>query len=701
MHNLKLFQLTKQSLLLGLLFLLILEPGEIKAQFANGADIGWLSEMEDNGYIFKNDSGITKNCMEILKEKGINALRFRVWVNPSNIYCSKQDVAYMTHRADSMGFSVMLDFHLSDSWADPGKQNKPAAWVNHTFTQLLTDVYNHIYDVLDTLKSIGVTPKWVQIGNETNDGMLWEDGRASTHMSNFAELIKSGYNAVKDIDTTIQVIVHLSNGHDKNMYRWMFDGLRNNGAKWDIIGMSVYPYWANLPWAVTDSLALITMQDMIARYNTKVMVCEAGYPYNQPVEANHYLLDLIEKTKSVGGLGVFYWEPESYNWRGYQLGAWDPITKKPTVALDAFLGINAIGKVNIAMRINTATCLDTLRPTDIVQIRGESTGSTTLTWNNQSPVIPTNLGGDYWEATFQANPGDEIRYKFWSGFSLSPETGTSFNTGWEGPIDAGAPSDDNRLLIVGNGDTTLALQYYHGEASTVAQYWRPFEQKEDSIAVYFRVNMAGVTSTGRFDPDVNGPIGIRGESVGTNIILLWSESRAILSREELSVNSGSFWSGVVYYPLNTVGEIQYYKFFIENDTDNGWENNVIIRYFMIPSKDTTINWVSFDNQPVIVSFDDDNNIILDFKLHQNYPNPFNPSTRIQYELTTQVHTKIIVYNSLGEEINILVNEIKHSGNHFVEWNGRDSDNNILPSGLYLIRLITDENTASIKAILLK
>ena len=122
---------------------------------------------------------------------------------------------------------------------------------------------------------------------------------------------------------------------------------------------------------------------------------------------------------------------------------------------------------------------------------------------------------------------------------------------------------------------------------------------------------------------------------------------------------------------------------------------------MIPSKDTTINWVSFDNQPVIVSFDDDNNIILDFKLHQNYPNPFNPSTRIQYELTTQVHTKIIVYNSLGEEINILVNEIKHSGNHFVEWNGRDSDNNILPSGLYLIRLITDENTASIKAILLK
>ena len=213
--------------------------------------------------------------------------------------------------------------------------------------------------------------------------------------------------------------------------------------------------------------------------------------------------------------------------------------------------------------------------------------------------------------------------------------------------------------------------------------------------------MAGVTSTGRFDPDVNGPIGIRGEPVDTNNILSWSESRAILSREELSVNSGSFWSGVVYYPLNTVGEIQYYKFFIENDTDNGWENNVIIRYFVIPSKDTTINWVSFDNQPVVVSVNSNNSIIVDFQLHQNYPNPFNPITRIEYELKEQFRTKIIVYNSLGEELNILVNEIKDAGNHFVEWNGRDSENKILPSGMYLIRLITDENTASIKAILLK
>ncbi|MGA3288279.1 MAG: glycosyl hydrolase 53 family protein [Bacteroidota bacterium] len=326
----------------SILFLLFLfQPQEVHSQFANGADIGWLSQMEAQGYVFNNDSGVQENCLVILKEHGINALRFRVWVNPTGKYCSKKDVAYMSHRADSMGFRVMIDFHLSDWWADPKTQTKPAAWASHTVAQLDSDVYHHVYEILDTLKTIGVTPAWVQIGNETNDGMLWEDGRASTHMNNFAAMVLSGYNAVKAVDTTIQVIVHLSNGHDNAMFRWMFDGLISNGAKWDIIGMSVYPYWANwpnsLPWATDDSLALITMKDMIARYQTKVMVTETGYLYNQAVDANKFLIDLIRKTKSVGGLGVFYWEPECYNWQSYNLGAWDPSTKKPTVAMDAFL----------------------------------------------------------------------------------------------------------------------------------------------------------------------------------------------------------------------------------------------------------------------------------------------------------------------------------------------------------------------------
>jgi arabinogalactan endo-1,4-beta-galactosidase len=332
----------KPAPLMVLFFLLVFQHQDVRAQFANGADIGWLSQMEAQGFVFKDSNRVEKGCMEILKGIGINALRFRVWVNPSGGYCNKKDVAYMAQRAHNLGFKVLIDFHYSDTWADPGNQAKPAAWTNDNITQLDSDVYHHTYNVLDTLKSLGVIPDWVQIGNETNNGMLWEEGRASTHMDNFASLIKSGYAAVKAIDTSIQVIVHLSNAHDNSMYRWMFDGLKNYGAKWDIIGMSVYPYWANLSWQADDSLALINMKDMISRYNTKVMVVETGYLFNQPVTANHFLIDLITKTKSVGGLGVFYWEPEAnpqkYPSSGYNLGAWDPNTFEPTVAMDAFLG---------------------------------------------------------------------------------------------------------------------------------------------------------------------------------------------------------------------------------------------------------------------------------------------------------------------------------------------------------------------------
>jgi len=374
----------KKTLFFILSIVLISSP--CKAQFAKGADIGWLSQMETQGYIFKNDSGVQENCLQILKEHGINALRFRVWVNPSGKYCNKKDVAYMAHRADSAGFNVMIDFHCSDTWADPSNQAKPAAWANDTISQLLIDVYNHIYGVLDTLKSIGVTPKWVQIGNETNDGMLWEDGRASTHMNNFAALIKSGYDAVKAVDSTIQVIVHLSDGHNNTKYRWMFDGLKNNGAKWDIIGMSVYPYWAGLAWNTDDSLALINMNDMIARYGTKVMVCETGYLYNQTTAANQFLTDLIKKTKSIDGLGVFYWEPECYSWQSYQLGAWNPTTKQPTIALDAFSDVSVSVvpiRQDVAVRMNALNIYpNPFNPSTIVRYTLSTRGKLSLSVYN-------------------------------------------------------------------------------------------------------------------------------------------------------------------------------------------------------------------------------------------------------------------------------------------------------------------------------
>jgi arabinogalactan endo-1,4-beta-galactosidase len=336
----KLYFTRLNSLLFLSFFVLIFLNINTKAQFANGADIGWLSEMEASGYTFYNDNDVRENCMQILQEKGINSLRFRVWVNPTDGYCGKKDVAYMAHRADSMGFRVMIDFHYSDWWADPGKQTKPAAWATHTVDELLADIYAHTYDVLDTLKSLGITPEWVQVGNETNNGMLWPEGKASSSMSNFAKMVNSGYDAVKAIDSTIKVIVHISNGYDNNLFKWMFNGLKNNNARWDVIGMSLYPSWAGSPWATVNTQCLSNMNDMKTRFGKEIILSEVGMPYADKYECNAFLLDLINKVKSVSGLGVFYWEPECYNWESYNMGAWDPVTKKPSLALDAFLGIS-------------------------------------------------------------------------------------------------------------------------------------------------------------------------------------------------------------------------------------------------------------------------------------------------------------------------------------------------------------------------
>lgn len=308
-----------------------------KVQFAKGADVSWVTEMESNGIKFYNSSGTQQDLFLILKNLGMNTIRLRVWVNPSGGWNNTADVVAKAVRAKNLGMRVLIDFHYSDTWADPGHQTKPAAWASQDFATLKTSVYNHTFSVLTTLKNNGITPEWVQVGNETNDGMLWPDGKASSGMNNFAQLVNAGYEAVKAIDTSIKVIVHISNGYDNNLFRWIFDGLKNNGGKWDVIGMSLYPTASN--WSTLNTQCLANMNDMVARYNKEVMVVETGMSWDQPSAAYSFLSDLIAKTKSVTGnkgLGVLYWEPEAYNnWVGYPLGAFDN-SGKPTVALDAF-----------------------------------------------------------------------------------------------------------------------------------------------------------------------------------------------------------------------------------------------------------------------------------------------------------------------------------------------------------------------------
>ncbi|MDW6004692.1 glycoside hydrolase family 53 protein [Vibrio mangrovi] len=310
--------------------------------FIKGADISWLTEMEDNGYKFINRWGYQQDVLSILRDDyGMNTIRLRVWVNPSDgYYSSLEDVITKAKWAKAAGMSIMIDFHYSDTWADPGNQWKPAAWSSLSFDDLMAKVWSYTRDSMVALKNAGITPKWVQVGNETNNGMLWNDGMASNNMRNYAWLFNSGRNAVKEVFPNAKIIVHLANCHDNANFRWIFDGLKKYGSQWDIIGASSYPKnVSGMSWSQATQRCLNNLNDMVSRYGKDVMITEVGVPWDDP-EAKKIVADVISKVRHVRdgrGLGVLYWEPQAYNWKGYTLGAWNPKTRQPTDALEAFL----------------------------------------------------------------------------------------------------------------------------------------------------------------------------------------------------------------------------------------------------------------------------------------------------------------------------------------------------------------------------
>lgn len=312
---------------------------EIKTDdsFAKGADISWITEMEAAGVNFYNNGGISVDGIKLLHSMGMNAVRLRVWVDPVNGWCSKQDLLVKAYRAHNLGMRILIDFHYSDSWADPGQQNKPWAWEALSFDALKQAVADHTVEVLSLLKSNGISPEWVQVGNETGNGMLWNEGKASENMANYAALNNAGYDAVKSVFSDAKVIVHVHNGYDNGLFRWLFDGLKSNGGKWDVIGMSLYPDKDN--WRERNTQCLTNIQDMITRYGSDVMICEVGMSWDEEDAAEAFLTDLMAKCRTVSNervLGIFYWEPLAHaGWNGYTLGAFDD-NGRATKALNAF-----------------------------------------------------------------------------------------------------------------------------------------------------------------------------------------------------------------------------------------------------------------------------------------------------------------------------------------------------------------------------
>ncbi len=255
--------------------------------FARGADVSWLPEMEDSGRVFLNKKGEAQMLLGILQDQCINAIRIRVWLNPANGVCNKDYVVNLASRAYSMGFNLMIDFHYSDWWADPINQKTPVDWQYLSVSQLKDSVYAHTFNVLSALKQAGITPQWVQIGNETNDGMLWENGRASASMANYAMYVTAGHLAAHAVFPRIISIVHLGSGDDQGLYEWNIGGLISNGAKFEAIGMSLYPETDS--WQESTIKCQANMKYLINTFRKPIMVSEIGMPWSSPKESKAFV----------------------------------------------------------------------------------------------------------------------------------------------------------------------------------------------------------------------------------------------------------------------------------------------------------------------------------------------------------------------------------------------------------------------------
>lgn len=310
---------------------------------AKGADISWVTEMEAKGYKFYNAIGEEKECTALLKESGFNAVRFRVWVNPSPSYNSMKDVLIKALRAKKLGMKIMIDFHYSDSWADPGKQIVPAAWKSMSPSEMADAVANHTKETLQLLKNNDIDVTWVQVGNEVTNGMLWESGRvAGNSIGSFGKYFAAGYNAVKSVYPEALVVLHIDNGWKSSTVQWFFNLMKTNNVQYDVAGFSLYPsYWDDSikgypDWTTKTQQFVSQVKAFKALFGKPVLLTEFGMPASEPEKAKDALQYLLDNTSSLDFFGgIFLWEPESEQSRnGYSYGAFSNGT--PTSALDPF-----------------------------------------------------------------------------------------------------------------------------------------------------------------------------------------------------------------------------------------------------------------------------------------------------------------------------------------------------------------------------
>jgi arabinogalactan endo-1,4-beta-galactosidase len=305
---------------------------------------------EDRGTVYRTN-GQAQDALRILKEGGLNCVRLRLFTSStaqaaSDPYNHTNNLDYtlpLAVRVKNAGLKLLLDFHYSDTWADPGHQLKPAAWSGLNFTQLERQILDYSSNSIVAFKAAGAMPDYVQVGNEIIGGMLWNDGRVGgsydspTQWDRLGRLMKSAIGGIRGAagDTPPQIIVHIDRGGDWGATRWFFDQLNRENVPYDIIGQSYYPWWHNDAGVRDLSQLTACLNNTALRYGKAVMIAETAYPWTNQYNPDtgldlpaseagqvEFVTQLASILKGVpGGLGagIIWWGSEYVQLDGYGL----------------------------------------------------------------------------------------------------------------------------------------------------------------------------------------------------------------------------------------------------------------------------------------------------------------------------------------------------------------------------------------------
>ena len=320
-------------------------PAKRHMKFVKGMDLSTLLELERCGAKYY-DNGEERDLLAIMKSYDVDTIRIRLWNDPwsetgESYGAGENDLKTsleIAKRVTAAGFGVLLNFHYSDFWADPGKQIKPKAWADYGVKELEQAVYDYTLESMRTFLDAGVNITMVQVGNELSNGLLWPEGKVPNY-DNIATFVNAGIRAVRKADAAIPVVIHLDNGGNNALYREWFDNFTKRGEDFEIIGLSYYPFWHGSLQMLNDN-----MNDIAERYGKDLVIAEVSMGYTMEDYKNYEKLSdeerkgyatrpaLVEKIeypmtkqgqydfmedflnrishiKGGKGKGFFYWEP--------------------------------------------------------------------------------------------------------------------------------------------------------------------------------------------------------------------------------------------------------------------------------------------------------------------------------------------------------------------------------------------------------